>query len=163
MDRKFLERIQDAGWGVEQVTENRCVGVCQREGCAVRIVINEGDDIPVCKDRPGSLQEHAVETMDDIRHTLMERRMRLGLIIAQVEEVAGMSDDHVAKMEAGSDLKRPQLETLLLWCQTLGMELVLRPGKVPRQTLEVMSGGMSQARRKRFNQEYRRRGLRRKV
>lgn len=59
----------------------------------------------------------------DIADTLRERRLELGLSQEQVADRMGSRQSHLSELERG--YKNFGIQTLVLWAQALGMELVV--------------------------------------
>lgn len=79
-----------------------------------------------------------VESWADLKLILKDRREELGLTIREVEEVTGIADDHVAKMEPINASRQPNVDTLKHWTGGIGYELVLRPVALPPVTLAMI-------------------------
>ena len=131
MDTKFLEQIQDAGWHLEQVGQRQVIARCPAEGCGMRALLSSGAPVP--KVDPNNARfglDRPVEHYHDFRRILRERRESLGLRIGDVEEVSGVGTDYLRKAEKEDPTKIPNFQTALDWAQSLGYEIVLRPGTI---------------------------------
>ena len=54
---------------------------------------------------------------------LIERRKKLGMTQAEVNDLVGCADNHLSKWEAG--MFQPSIYFLLLWAESLGCSLTL--------------------------------------
>jgi transcriptional regulator with XRE-family HTH domain len=131
----FLRELQRRGWLIESATEDGCVARCPEPGCLVRTQLREGSSIPqrFSVDNEGWIVltsgAHAVEVL---RH----RRQQLRLSIAETEECAGLTADHIAKAETGRQFN---LDTACMWFPAIGYDLVLVPRPLPAITLRVLA------------------------
>ena len=84
------------------------------------------------------------------------------MTIRELEEVAGLEPDLLAKVERDGTKKIPNVQTLLDWAGALGFELVLRPVPMTALALRtiVETRDKTAARSKRMTLENRRRGER---
>lgn len=136
---KFLREIQAAGWLIKAVDEGIAYGACPRSDCGLTVKLRSGTKIPeACKPGP-ALAEVLIERFDDARIFLRDRRDALLLTIREVEEVAGISVDFLAKFEKDDPSKIPNTQTFIEWAQALGYEVVLRPGTLPAYALRTIS------------------------
>lgn len=161
MKPEFLRKVQQAGWHIEKVTEDAVQAKCPSAGCALRAMLAEGGFVPDCDPaRSRDLVDRKVETYDDIRLMLRERRESLGLSIREVEEIGGMATDHLAKAEKDDPVKIPNANLLIEWAQSLGFELVLRPTDMTPYAIRTIcdTRGVQERRSRRFDIEARRRG-----
>ena len=159
-DKRFLREVQNAGWNIEAVTENACIGRCPTLGCSMRALMTEGKQIPQ-RVVPGSPSlDIVVESWDQLKVILKDRREELGLSIREVEEVTGIADDHIAKMEPKNASRQPNVDTLKHWTGGIGYEVVLRPVALPPVTLAMIEETRPKYtdRRKRFALERQRDG-----
>lgn len=131
MDRKFLEEIQEAGWHLEQVGKRQVVARCPAEGCGMRALLSTGAKVPQVDPNNARFGlDRPVESYDDFRRIMRERREGLGLRIADVEEVSGVGIDYLRKAEKEEPVKMANFQTALEWAQSLGYEIVLRPARI---------------------------------
>lgn len=79
---------------------------------------------PGCRRDPMDVQ---VATYDDIRRQLRTARESLLLTIREVEDIAGLEPDPLAKVERDGTKKIPNVQTLSDWAGSLGFEIVQRP------------------------------------
>ena len=98
----------------------------------------------------------------DIQNFLKSRRDELALSIAEIEEIIGLSKDHLAKMEKQNPSRTPSTDILIEWAQALGFELVFRPTPMTSYAIRTIcdTRDKTAARQKRFETEKRRRGSR---
>jgi len=160
MDANFLKELEEAGWHIERVSETGAVCKCPASGCSLRAQLKQGGRIP--KVDPGKRRDmidNPIAQYDDIRRLLRARREGLGLTIREVEELAGMATDHLAKMEKDEPTKIPNSQVLIEWALSLGYELVFRPTQLPAYTRRVVAESRRQqgARQRRFRLERERR------
>jgi transcriptional regulator with XRE-family HTH domain len=131
----FYRECQRRGWLIESATADGCVAKCPEPGCSVRMVIREGGVIPAraSEDDDGWIvlkgASHAVEVG-------RQRRQQLRLSIAETEECAGLTADHIAKAETGRQFN---LDTACAWFPAIGYDLVLIPRPLPAITLRVLA------------------------
>ena len=152
MDQKFLIKAQEAGWIVESVEEGSCIVKCPSAGCGMRARVKEKGDVPPRINNRVRL-DFVAASFDAVRLFLRGRREDLRLNIAEVEEAAGLTVDHLAKFERDNAGKIPNVEMFLLWANALGFEVVLRPTDLPRRTLrEIVNTRDRAVRRGRRNQ-----------
>lgn len=139
IDPEFLRDVQRRGWLIMGADEARVLGACPRDGCSVKVSLSPERTVPeTCKANP-SLTDAVVESYDAARLFLRERRECLALTIREVEEIAGLTADHLAKVEIDDAARVPGIETFLVWAQALGIEVVLRPAKLPPYALRVLA------------------------
>ena len=160
MEPKFLKDVQAAGWHVEAVTTDAVIGKCPSVGCNLRAKLQHGAYIPQVD--PGcrrDLIDQRVESYEDIQAILKARREGLSLSIREVEEIAGIATDHIAKMEKVNPTKLPNAEALIEWAQALGFELVFRPAPMTSYAIRTIceTRDKTASRQKRFKVEQRRR------
>lgn len=159
----FLKSIEERGWMVETADKGGCIAKCKTPGCSMRIRIKEGGVIPYREVGPKHSLDQPIHSFDDVRNVLRDRRENLGLIISEVEEVAGIAGDHIAKFECDGYQKHariPNVQTFLYWANALGYEVVLRPSVLPAVTCRRISETREQwpTRRKRTQRLRRREG-----
>ena len=139
VDAKLLAAVQDAGWLITRADEECVVGSCRRAGCGLKATFRPGRSV-ASTHRPGPSQhEQVVEGFEDSRKFLGARRRDLNLTIAEVEEIAGMAQDYLAKFEKENPSKIPNAITFIEWAQALGYEVVLRPSDLSRMALRVIA------------------------
>ncbi|MDF3426580.1 helix-turn-helix transcriptional regulator [Sulfitobacter sp. KE29] len=161
MDTKFVKDVQMAGWSIQAVSEDAVIGKCPSAGCNLHAQLQPGAAIPAvdpgCRRNPIDAK---IKTYDDIRRAFRKRRENLLLTIRELEEVAGLEPDLLAKVERDGTKKIPNVQTLLDWAGALGFELALRPVPMTPLALRtiVETRDKSAARTKRMTLENRRRG-----
>lgn len=151
MDDKFLAKIQEAGWSILSVGEMHCVGQCPNEGCNVRISLRDGAEIPKCQGRGEDFTETTINSYDHLRREARERRAQLGLAMYDVEEIAGLADGHLLKIEKDNPSRTATVRIVVEWAEALGCELVLRRGSFSGLATSRMETGRKRvtSRRKR--------------
>jgi transcriptional regulator with XRE-family HTH domain len=138
MDAEFLRAVQRAQWLIKAADEDYVIVRCPRAGCTLTVRLSPGNPIPqTCRVGP-DLLEKVVQSFEDARLFLRERREDLALSIRDVEEVAGVATDHMAKWEKDQPTKIPNTETFLEWSGALGFEVVLRPTGLPPVALRAI-------------------------
>ena len=130
MDVPFLRKVQEAGWLIDRVDLKSVDAACPREGCSLRVKLRQGAAIPTACGG-GALNEMVAQNFEDARTFLLHRRPRLALSISDVEHIAGMTPDYLAKFGKDNPSKIPNAQTFLEWAQALGMEVVFRPARLP--------------------------------
>lgn len=163
MDIKFVKDVEVAGWSVQAVTDDAVIAKCPSAGCGLHAQLKLGCAIPAVD--PGGRRDpidRKVEKYDDIRLLLREKREKFLLSIREVEEIAGLETDLLAKVERDGTKKIPNVQTLIDWCGSLGFELVLRPVPLTAYAVRtiVETRDKTAARTKRMTIENRRRGER---
>ena len=103
-----------------------------------------------------------VPTWDDIRCLLRDQREKLLLTIREVEEIAGIEGDLLAKVERDGSKKIPNVQTLSDWAGALGFEIVLRPIPLTSYAIRTIieTRDKTAARTNRMSLENRRRSAR---
>ena len=132
----FLREVQARGWTVEAAKEGECIVSCASFGCGVRLKLRKGGAIPQRADspwRPGL----TIASYDDLLDVLILRRKTLRLSIEEVEDVAGLTQDHISKFERRNRI--PNVETMLTWVEALGYEVILRARPLPAPTLRAIA------------------------
>jgi transcriptional regulator with XRE-family HTH domain len=149
VDAKFLEKVQAAGWNVLRVTKTDVMASCPSASCCMKAKLSPDQPVPKIARQDGR-GDLLVETYDEIRQALRSRRHDLGLSIKDVEEVAGMTADHLAKMEKDDPSREPSIFLLMCWLEALGFDVVLRAKPMPRVTLKAIeeTRGIQDRRRK---------------
>ncbi len=140
IDAKFLRTVQEAGWHIESASEKAVTGRCPAQGCQQCATLKPGDDIPaVDPDGHRDRRDIPVETFDDLRGHLRQRREQLGLTIKETEEIGGIAQDHLAKFEKDDSRRLPNAQTAIEWAQALGYQVVLRPGPMTALGLRTIA------------------------
>lgn len=136
---EFLKEVQAAGWRIERVNPDDVVAGCPQPGCGLKVKLTPKSPIREACPAPTVAPEVVVRTFEDARKVLRPRRDALFLTIKEVEEVAGMAVDYLAKFEKDNPSKYPNVQTFIEWAQTLGYEVVLRPAELPPLALRVIA------------------------
>lgn len=164
IDAKFLRQVQGSGWHVEAVGQDHCIGKCPAHGCGMRAKLMQGATIPpIDPTRERNRLDYPVGDFEEMRNLLRRRRVELALSIHEVEEVAGIAVDFLAKFEKDNPSKLPNIQTALEWVQALGFEVVLRPASMSTLGLRTICDTRDklETRRKRFKHDERQRQDRR--
>ena len=135
-DMAFLREAQARGWSLEAATQGECIVSCPAMGCGVRLKLRKGGPIPARSGigwSPGVI----VSSYDDLLDVLLLRRKTLRLSIEETEDIAGLTEGHISKFEYRSRV--PNVETALLWLETLGYEMILRAIPLPGATLRAIA------------------------
>ena len=160
MDAKFVKDVQAKGWSVQSVSTDAVVAKCPSAGCNLYAELRYNGFVPTidpgCRRDPMDIQ---VATYDDIRRQLRAARESLLLTIREVEEIAGLEPDLLAKVERDGTKKIPNVQTLSDWAGSLGFEIVLRPIPLTAYALRTIieTRDKMAARSKRMTLENRRR------
>lgn len=159
MDADFLKRLQAAGWHVESVTDEKVVARCRSPGCQLRMKMTERSPL-FQSHAPGYGLDYEVNEYEQVRELLRQRREQLGLTIADVEEICGLADGHLAKAEKDGPTRIPRFDVLATWAAGLGFSFVLRPIPLTPYANRIICESRDKlaARTQRFSVEQRRRG-----
>jgi transcriptional regulator with XRE-family HTH domain len=134
-----LKRAQRAGWIIEGVDEDGMLCRCPSHGCGLRVKMKFGGPIQTCD--PGLNRDPRsvpIGSYEDVRVLLRERREDLLLSIPELEEIAGLTKDHIAKAEKENPTRTPGFDLLSVWAQALGYEFVLRPAQLSPLSLRTI-------------------------
>jgi hypothetical protein len=149
IDPEFLAAIQKAGWRIVHVDATAAFCACRREGCGLTVKLQQGSSFPDTS-RPGpDLAEQIVGSFDDARRFLRQKREHLALTIPDVEAGAGIATDFLAKFEKDDPVKIPNAQTFIEWASSLGFQVVLRPGDIPRNMLRLIADTRDGVKRRR--------------
>lgn len=144
VDQDFLKAVQRAGWVIKLVDTGRVLAGCPRAHCEMQAVLKPGSPIPdTCSPDPG-LIEVVINSYDDGRRTLRDRRQDLCMTMTQVEFCAGLTDGHLLKAEKDNPDRVMSVEGFIVWANTLGYEVVLRSGELPPVTLRELANSQPQ-------------------
>lgn len=142
IDPSFLKEIESRGWIIEACDETSCIAKCRSTGCGMRLRLAPGKAIPLNIPDQGYVVDLAVESFDQVRQILRDRREGLTLSIQELEQASGLADDHILKFERDNwqdSGRMPNTETFIAWAQSLGYQVVLRPTSLPAITLGLIS------------------------
>ncbi len=135
----LLKRAQAAGWLVLRNDAQGAIGACPREGCGVTVRLMPDRPVPsACAPQTG-LNDVLVGSNEDARVALRARRQQLGLSLHDVDEITGLTVDHVAKAEKPNPSKAMGMDLLPIWAAALGYEVVLRPRALPPLALRILA------------------------
>lgn len=162
VDQDFLRKVQRCGWQLHRVDQAEVVGKCPVAGCGLKVKVDAGGFVPSCHRADPALTDIPIESFDDLRHVLRARREDLALTITEVEEVAGLTVDYLAKFEKDDPSKIPNMQATLEWLQALGYQMVIRPAQLTPYALRVLveTREKAPARHRRFELERERRSQR---
>jgi transcriptional regulator with XRE-family HTH domain len=135
-----LKRAQKKGWILVAATEGAMIVRCPSFGCGLKAKIPYNSEIPQCD--PSIYRDQSeivVGNYNDLRELLRARRNELRFSIREVEEISGLSTDHIAKAEKENPVRQPNLDLVLPWAQALGYDLVLRPRDMTPYALRVIA------------------------
>lgn len=160
MDQKFLKNVQAAGWRIVGVDETSVIGACPSVGCGLKAKLDQGKKVPEVD--PGckrNVMDRPVASFSEIRDVLRPRREELGFVIKDVEEIAGLAVDYLAKFEKDDPSKIPNIEAVMNWAEALGYEFILRPKEMTPYALRRLAETRDKLdkRRRRFQIEARKR------
>lgn len=139
MKLDFLHDVQRAGWGIVEVGQGEVIARCRSRGCNMVGRLEPGKRVPTVCRPDGNPQDVPIEVWHHIRKQLHERRIELGLTIKEVEVIAGIAIDQLAKCEREDSTRIPNFQTIVEWGMTLGFSFHMRPGNLPAQSLRVIS------------------------
>lgn len=113
---------------------------CQCTGCPGRLTLplqNLGP-IPEPCDKPhiSGMGRAAFASYETLVSELVRRRCQIGLAQADVDDAAGLTSGHVAKWESFAKVASPP--SLLLWAQTLGLQITTAPAPLPAATIRAI-------------------------
>lgn len=145
MDPHFLRNVQKAGWQIMSADTISATVACPRAGCSLKVRLKDGAKIPQACIAAPDLSEVTITTYNDARVFLHGRRVSLGLTIKELEEVAGVTVDHLAKAEKSNPSRHPNMEIMIEWATALGYEIVLRPAQMPSMALRYIADSRPQA------------------
>ncbi len=137
LSQQFLRDVQRAGFIVVGADAKGCVGRCGAPGCKLRVKLREGAAIPQ-RAAITNILGVPLTSFDNARRVLRQRRKDLHLSIAEVEEVAGMTPDRLAKCERDEWTKQPNVQTFIEWAGALGFDVVLQPAAMPPLMLSTI-------------------------
>lgn len=140
MSTEDLKRAQDRGWVIKSASDTAMTVQCPSHGCNLMAKIQYGGHVPQvdpCLSR--APDEQPIGSYEDLRLILRARRRELGLTITEIEEVAGLTKDHIAKAEKNDPTRIPGMDTISFWATALGYEIVLRRGPLPKVTLRTIT------------------------
>ena len=139
VDREFLAKVQAAGLMVRRVEEKHLVAQCQVQGCGMLMKLSILDQVPDHGRDFRRANSWDVPTYDDMRKILRRRREEISLTIAEVEDIVGFANDHLAKIENDRATRIPNAMTLFDWIHALGFQVALVPGEMPATTLQTIA------------------------
>lgn len=136
VDEDFLQMIQRRGWQIMEVTEDSCTAKCRANGCGMAAKMVPGGHIPQVD--PGgtrNVTDIELRNYDDVIEAWRARAQGLTLTIKEIEQACGLADDHLAKVVKPNSRKVMNVQTFIDTCNTLGLDVVLRPSVLPRITV----------------------------
>lgn len=155
---EFLREVQRAGWIIDFVVDDMAVGQCPRAGCGLRVNLRPGASIPQACPGSETLADMPMESYAQLLSFLSERRENLALNMPQTDEIIGLAEGHIGKLE--SMARQPWPATLFDWVSGLGFQIVLRPVGLPSKALAIISQTRAKAavKRQRYRQKRQQRG-----
>lgn len=142
---EWLRTAQGRGWTVDQVTPEAITLRCAEQGCSAHIsrsLCSLGTPPKPCrKTHPENRAVAPPDPYANLVAKLQRRRVQLGLGQEDVNAAAGFADGYIGKLEAMH--RFPTANTLALWCQTLGIELVETLVPLPQATISAIEGRRS--------------------
>lgn len=133
----FLRQVQGARWQIESASQDAVIARCPQEGCGMRSRLRPGGHMPE-RGEPDYTGDVVVQSPEQARNVMIARRKDLCLTVREIEDLSGLTVDHVAKIEAEIRLN-PQLDTLITLANTCGFDVVLRPMPLPTAVLRVLA------------------------
>jgi hypothetical protein len=148
--QSWLREVQRRGWRIMEADQSSCIVGCDSATCGLRVKLREGGSIPgrlPVRDDSGAI---SLTYNDDATDAVRGRMRDLGLIISEVEDIAGLEADHLAKILAPNVHSRVfTVGTLAPVAAALGMKLVLVPADLPPITLRYLAQTRDQQARRR--------------
>lgn len=141
--QEFLREIQRAGWIIEHVDADVAVAQCPMQGCGMRAKLRPGATVPQACPGTGKLADVHVADYAQLLAFLSQRRENLALNMPQADEIIGLADGHIGKLE--SMARQPWPATLFDWVAGLGYQIVLRPVGLPPKALAVIAQSRARA------------------
>jgi hypothetical protein len=133
-----MREAETRGWQIEAATDFACVGRCPTVGCSMRVKLSLGASIPA-RVVNGFRNEHLITCFKDAADLLIDRRQDLKLTALEVANAAGVTDFLIAKGETKDPKRGTGFETVLLWANSLGYDIVFRPARMPPVTLRAVA------------------------
>ena len=137
--QSWLREVQRRGWRIVAPDEETCVVACDSPTCGLRVKLRQGGTIPPRLTRKDDSGAVVVSSFDGARMALRDRREQLLLTIAEVEDIAGLSSDHLAKAEKDNPDRIINVDLFLHWAGALGFRVVLVPDDLPPITLRTIA------------------------
>ena len=141
------KELRANGWSVACADGARICLRCRSPGCPSERTI----DLAIDPSIPAPCADHhvdgygwtVVEQFRDLRRALIDARKSMGLTQEEVNALAGFTDGHISKLEAG--MRTPQFPTFEVWAATLGKAIVLENTKLPPVVARTIArkGGVS--------------------
>lgn len=145
MVRDWIKAAQTAGWVVKSVKGHTITLGCACHGChgARSYLLESLDTAPPRCDLPhvNGYARPAFDQYSVLVDELRRRRMDIGLDQMDLGEAMGVPDGYVNKMESFARTASPVM--LLLWAQSLGLELTSRPVALPPATIKAIQDRQS--------------------
>ncbi|TNE43429.1 MAG: hypothetical protein EP341_11445 [Sphingomonadales bacterium] len=143
--RNWIKGAERNGWRVDGAAGLEMRLRCSCIGCdgAKLLPLDNLGPIP----EPCALPHdgmHARKVFDEYRalvEHLRRRRRSLGLDQQDLNDAMGLADGHLNKLESFARVAAPP--TLLLWCQSLGLQLTVTPAPLPAATARAIEARQS--------------------
>lgn len=138
--KHWVKMAEGQGWRLNGVDARSATLICSKQGCKARHSVfldNLPDHVAPC-DLPHAMEYAApvFASYQELIGVMRDRRRSLSLSQSDIDDASGLGDGHTAKIE--SFARVATFPTLGLLSQTLGLELILRPSKLPDATLSTI-------------------------
>ncbi|MGB1214980.1 MAG: helix-turn-helix domain-containing protein [Pikeienuella sp.] len=145
MVRDWIRSAQAQGWLVSGVKGRVITIKCDCIGChGTKDYFLESLDAPpppcaldhVEKPKVERVSRPAFTKYENFIAEFRRKRVTLGLDQLDLGEAMGVPDGYIGKLESFARVASPV--TLLLWAQTLGLEIITRPAALPPATIKAI-------------------------
>ena len=140
----YIKAMAGRGWLLFRVSKEtgRTSFVCKHIGCHGASIVSDhqiarGDVPRGCLKR--HVRRYAGTLINDhiaLQEHLRQARVRFGLSQEDVEAAAGLSVDHIGKLEIQE--RTATFPTYWAWAQTLGFDIVLMPKPLPDSVVAII-------------------------
>lgn len=131
----YIRNMESLGWRVHSFRDGAFCFKCEKVGCE-GVHNSTSDEMsnpgPCSLPHTGNLGKPAIELYTQFIDLLRMRRKAIGLSQEDITECTGLADGHINKLEAQHRIA--SMPTLLLWAQSIGLELTVRPAPLPTKT-----------------------------
>ena len=139
VDQTFLNAVERAGWRITFADLESVNAMCPREGCTMSAKLQPGKRIPETCGPITSKHQVQMTGFFQARQVLLETRQMLCLSITETEDAAGLTDDHIAKVEKYEIDRVPNVDTFIYWANALGWKVMLVRGDLPPRTKRILA------------------------
>lgn len=140
MFKAWIKKAESNGWVFDQLKGSTLTLRCGVQGCTGKTYhdLNKVSDppAPCTKAHVNGFSQRLFNEHKHLVRELQRRRRQIGLSQADLDDALGLADGYVAKLESFARI--PQGPTLLMWCQSLGVKIELRPAQMPVGTLAAI-------------------------